>query len=230
MPTKAPRDVSHVLKDKHHHLWKTETHEQHDKNHKLLVLSVHFPINDEPKDKQILMAVLVSTVNNKSSESDIYDLCVRLCANGDDQIDDLEDSHSPVCLADSLRITVVLVAAFWSSLSSLDVVNSHQNTILTEEQISHIYPPPFYVEWFRSRHPAIKLPGSWLVKLVVQAMSALQGAKSAVKLWNERLNYNIDTFDIKLRASDYGSYIWYCDSDIIILDLSDNDIWSLLAI
>ena len=51
VPIKAPRNISHMLKDKHRHLWKTAIYEQCDKNYKLLVLLVPFPIYDVPKNK-----------------------------------------------------------------------------------------------------------------------------------------------------------------------------------
>ena len=90
VPIKAPGDVSHMIKDKHHHLWKAVMHDQHVNNHKLLALYVPFPIKDIPKDKKILRPVLVSTVKTRSSETEICYLCLRLCANGSDQTADLE--------------------------------------------------------------------------------------------------------------------------------------------
>ena len=90
VPTIAPRDVSHVLNDKHQHLWKIATCEQHDKNHKLLVLSIPFIIQDAPKDKFILRPVLESAVNTTVSEPDIYCLCTHPHANGANQKADLE--------------------------------------------------------------------------------------------------------------------------------------------
>ena len=51
VPIKAIRDISQMLKEKHRYLRKTAIYEQHDNNHKLLVLSVPFPIHDVPKNK-----------------------------------------------------------------------------------------------------------------------------------------------------------------------------------
>ena len=70
-------------------------HDQHDKDHKLLVLSIRFPINDVPKETKILRPVLVSTVQTKVLEPDIYDMHAHLCANGSDQTANLEGSYSP---------------------------------------------------------------------------------------------------------------------------------------
>ena len=173
------------------------------------MLSIPFPIHDVPKDKQMLRPVLVSTVKTSPSAPDICDLRIRLCANGADQTADLEESYSPVCLADSLRITIALAAAFGLSLSLIDVVNAYQNTMLNEEQMCYIYPPPFYVEWFRSRHPTIILPDTTKVRLVVQAMNALQGTKPAGKQWNDRLTCVLNALGIKQCASYYGVYTWY---------------------
>ena len=64
------------------------------------------------------------------SKPEIYNLRIRLCANGADQTVDLEESCSPACLADSLRITIALAAAFGLCLSLTDVVNAYQNTML----------------------------------------------------------------------------------------------------
>ena len=67
-------------------------------------------------------------------------------ANGVSKEADLEGSYSPVCLVDSLRITVVLAIAFGLSLSLIDVANAGQNTILIPEQMPHMHPLPFYLE------------------------------------------------------------------------------------
>ena len=69
-----------------------------------------------------------------------------MCANRASQDAKLEGLYLPVCLMDSLRITVTLAVAFSLNLSLIDIVNTYQNTILTKDQMSYIYPPPFYVE------------------------------------------------------------------------------------
>ena len=51
-----------------------------------------------------------------------------------------------MCLANSLRITIYLAAVFGLFLSLIDAVNAYQKTMLNEEQMHYIYPPPFYVE------------------------------------------------------------------------------------
>ena len=130
-----------------------------------MVLVVSFPITDASNKHQVLRPVLVSAVKTNPSEPDIWDLRIRLCANGATQSVDLEHSYSPVCVADSLRIAITITTAFNLSLSSLCVVNAYQNVILTEEQMACIHPPPFCIEWFRSRHQSIYLPQK--VKLVI---------------------------------------------------------------
>ena len=174
-----------MLKDKNHYLWKPATCEQHDKNNKLLSLCVSFSIHDVPKNKQMLRPFLVTTVKTTPSEPDIYDLRVQLCTNGSNQIVELEESCSPVCLADSLRITISLAAAFGLCLLLMHIVNACQKTTLSENQMSYIYPPPFYVELFRRRHPTIMLPDTTKVMLVVQAMIVLHGTKTAGKQLND---------------------------------------------
>ena len=81
----------------------------------------------------------MSTVKTTQFEPDIYDLRVRLCAIIAYQATDLEQSHSPVCLCGSLRITIALVAAFRLFLSLVDAVNSYQSNVLNEEQMSYIF-------------------------------------------------------------------------------------------
>ena len=78
--------------------------------------------------------------------------------------------------------------------------------------------------FFRSRNHTIKLPDTSLVKLAVQAMNALRGTKPVVKLWNNRLNCVLENICIKRCASDYGDCIWYYEGDIIILNLSTDEI------
>ena len=105
-----------------------------------------------------------------------------------------------------------------------DVVNAYQNTTLNEEQMSCIFPPPFCAELFRSRHPTIILPDTTKVRLVVQAMSALQGTKPAGKQWNDRLTCFLKTRGTKQCVSDYGVCAWCYDGDIVILNLSADNI------
>ena len=80
------------------------------------------------------------------TEPDMYDLRVELCVNGASQDSTLEDSYSPVCSINSLYITVTLATAFGLTFLLLDVVNAFQNTILSANQMSYMYPPPFYVK------------------------------------------------------------------------------------
>ena len=109
-----------------------------------------------------------------------------------------------MCQAHSLRITIALAAVFGLFVSLIDAVNSYQKTMLNEEQMHYIYPPPFYVEQFRSRHPTIILSDTTKVRLVVQAMNNLQGTKPAGKEWNDRLICVLQTLGIKQCTSDYG--------------------------
>ena len=101
---------------------------------------------------------LVTIVKIDPNKPNIYDLRVRLCANGALQELSLETLYSPVYLANSLHITIVLAAAFNLSLLLIDVVNTYQNTILMLEQMSYIYSLPFYIEWFHRRFPKVLLP------------------------------------------------------------------------
>ena len=146
-----------MRKYKQHHLWITSIYEHHDKNHELLVLSVPFPITDVPGNHQVMRPVLVSAVKTNPSEPYFHYPRIRLCANGENQPADLEDSYSPGCLADSLCITIAIDAGFNFPLSLLDFFNACQNAMLTKEEINCAYLPPFCVEWFRSRHPNIYL-------------------------------------------------------------------------
>ena len=81
-PIKAPRDIAHVLKDPNFHLLKNATHEQYDKNHKLLLLSAPFPIHQVPSNNKVLRPVLASTVKIDPAEPDLYDLRAQMHANG----------------------------------------------------------------------------------------------------------------------------------------------------
>ena len=61
----------------------------------------------------------------------MYDLRIRMCPNGMKQDSTLEDLYSPICLINSLRITMALAAAFHLILSLFDVINAYQNIILS---------------------------------------------------------------------------------------------------
>ena len=106
-------------------------------------------------------------------------------------------------MADSIQITIALEVAFGLILLSTDVVNECKNTILNEEQMPCTHSLTFCVEWFRSRCPTITLPDTKKNRLVVQVMSALQGAKPAGKQWNDRFSCDIKTLGTKLCASSY---------------------------
>ena len=56
---KAPRDIKQMLSCPHRHLWKSAIYEQYDKNHRLLLLSVPFSIDQLPEDSTVLKPVLV---------------------------------------------------------------------------------------------------------------------------------------------------------------------------
>ena len=55
-------------------------------------------------------------------------------------------------------------------------------------------------------------------------MNTIQGTKMAGKLWNDRLNAVLDTLEIKRCASDYGVYVWFYEGDLVLLNLSTDDI------
>ena len=61
------------------------------------------------------------------------------------------------------------------------------------------------------------------VRLVVEAMSALQGTKPADKQWNDRLTCVLETLGIKQRASDHRVCTWNHDRYIVLLNLSEDD-------
>ena len=100
------------------------THEQNDKNHKLLLLLVLFLIYQAPSDYKELYSIIALTVKTDLSEPDIYNLRVRIRINEASQEAELKDSYSPICLVDSLKIVVVLAAVFILSLSLIDAVNA----------------------------------------------------------------------------------------------------------
>ena len=92
----------------------------------------------------------MSTVKNTRSKPYIHDLRIHLCANGAEETADLEESCSPVCLADSLRITIALATSSRLCSSLADAVNAYQRTMLNEEQMSCIFPPPFLQNDFKA--------------------------------------------------------------------------------
>ena len=53
LPIKAPKDITHILKDKNFYLQKAVIYEQYDKNHKLLLLFNHFPVHHVPSEHQV---------------------------------------------------------------------------------------------------------------------------------------------------------------------------------
>ena len=98
-----------------------------------------------------------------------------------------------MCSVDSLSIVVALAVTFGLTFSLLDVVNTFQNIILHKEQIICIHLPPFYIEWFCSRYLSIMLLNN--MKLVMQDVSAIQGAKTAQNIWNDCLTVALEAFN-----------------------------------
>ena len=155
----------------------------------------------------------------KPSEPDTHDLIVRLCANGSNQIKEIKKSQSLAYLAESLCITMHLAADFHLFLSLMDAVDSCENDILREDQITYTY-PPFCIEWTRSRNPIMSAPNQSTTKLVVQDMSLFKGEKPIEKLWNDRLHGVLKALGIKRFASDHEVFIWYFYNEIVVLNLS----------
>ena len=60
--------------------------------------------------------------------------------------------------------------------------------------------------------------------MVVQALNAIQGAKTAGKLQNDRLNAVLEVLEIKRCTSDYGVCTRHCKGGIVILNPSTDDI------
>ena len=76
----------------------------------------------------------------------MHDLRIKIHANRTNQEAGINEFYSLVCLVESLQITVALAAAFRSQLSLIDVVNAHQNAILSPKQMSYVHLSLFYIK------------------------------------------------------------------------------------
>ena len=66
-------------------------------------------------------------------------------------------TYSPAFLGDSLRFTVVICTYFLLWMSVVGIVIFFQNTMICASDNFCMGLPPYYKEWFKLRHPNIKI-------------------------------------------------------------------------
>ena len=190
----------------------------------MFALSTPFPWEDLPPDTQVLRSLLSPQIKIDKFHKNIYDFRIRNCLDGVPSIARLADSYSYTLLDLSFRLILALSAEFNLWISKLDISNAFQNTIFERKDRTYCTLPPFYLEWFKSRFPAVLLPTE--KKLVLQTLTAIQGMRTAGKLFNDRLNDILSTTPLEMSrsASDYGMYAWEYEGDIVLVGVSTDDI------
>eukprot|EP00978_Attheya_sp_CCMP212_P013210 scaffold33172_cov29-Attheya_sp.AAC.2 len=146
----------------------------------------------------------------KNSEANLFSkpLPSRNAKRGIDYV----ESYAPVTTtACSIRIIVALAAGHTMTLAIADVKNAFQNTMIPVGERAHVTMPPYYLQWFRRKHPNIKITSleAEADKYCLQSMNAIQGTKSA---WNNILTNVLQVHKYKQNHIDHAVFI-YCSPD-----------------
>ena len=180
------------------HEWEQALYHQYDKNDAVHLVAQPTPIENVPKDRKVLPAVMSTKVKKKGQ--DLYQLVTRMCANGSKQQQgiDYEFSYSPTAGGASIRITLCLSASWRLTLAIIDVVNCFQSTLLPQEERLIITMPPLYKKWFQSKYPNVKWEESPSGKYVLELLNGLQGDKSIGRKWYKLLKRFLERFGFKM--------------------------------
>lgn len=147
-----------------------------------------------------------------------------MCVNGkEDALIKAIISYSPTCLGESLRFAAAISACFNLWVSAMDIVNCFQNTIRSLDDKTHMTLPPYYKEWFRLRHPHIKLP-KVLGKLVICLFNACQGNIDAGREWNKLLTKALGALNMHRPMRDLAAYCRKVDGCMAIINVSTDDL------
>ena len=180
--------------------------EHFDNNAVLGALSIPFPITDLPEGAQVLPSLLVPKMKRNEDHKDLYELKVRHCAHGGKQIVGYQNARVPVAKEESFRIFTSLCAYCLLIMLTFDVLNCFQNNINKVENRIFLALTPFYLEWFQYLYPNEKIPIG--VRLIIEALNALQGQKDSRNLWYYFLKEILIDIDIRRCNSDNGFFIY----------------------
>ena len=205
------------------HEWEQALYHQYDKNDNVHLVAQPTPIENVPKNRKVLPAVMSTKVKKKGQ--DLYQLVTRMCANGSKQQQgiDYEFSYSPTAGGASIRITLCLSASWRLTLAIIDVVNCFQSTLLPQEERLIITMPPLYKKWFQSKYPNVKWEESPSGKYVLELLNGLQGDKSIGRKWYKLLKRFLERFGFKMCLFEPSLFVYQKDGFFMILNTSTDD-------
>jgi hypothetical protein len=121
----------------------------YDKMQRLSIYSRPIPFQDLPDSVKVLNSVLATKI--KQIGEDLWELCVRHCADGSKQKrgEDFDYSFSPTASAGSVKGSISLAALNRIELALLDVENCFQTMLVPIEQQIVMSAPMFWLEWFQ---------------------------------------------------------------------------------
>jgi len=205
--------------------WKEAAFKAYDKMQKLAIYSRPIPFQDLPKGVKVLNSVLATKI--KQIGLDLWELCVRHCADGSKQKrgEDFDYSFSPTACAGSVKGSISLSALNRLELALLDVENCFQTMLVPIEQRIVMSAPMFWLEWFQSRYPSCKIDPSSNGKYYVQAFNGVQGMKSIGRIWYKFMYVMLTKFGFVRYHGDHALFFYQCKTsgDMMILDTSTDD-------
>ena len=193
-------------------------YEHCNKNANVALSSMPFPAKTLPPHTKIYKPVLAPSIKRKDDMPNCYDLRIRLCQNGkEDSIDKVNNSHSPTCLADSMRFTLTVSACF------SNIVNFFQNAIRDPKDKVCMCLPPYYLEWFNFTYPNTRVTLN-KGRLVVQLFNVCQGSTYAGRLLNQHFDRVLGKLGLNRSTWDLAVCARKVDGDLIILNVSTDDV------
>ena len=225
-PTKPPigRSVFECLDmPEYRKEWMMAVDKQYNKNQKQGMYSAPIPTQDLPEGITILSSLLSPTIKQRGV--DLWELCLRHCANGSKQKKgiDFDFSYSPTASAGSVKSTIAVAAMKNLILALLDVENCFQTTLVPKDRRIVMHAPPFWLDWYRRTFPECKIKESVDGKYYVQAFNGLQGQKDIGRVWYTFMHKMLIIFGFRRFPQDHALYHLERDNEMLIMDTSTDD-------
>lgn len=219
----TPSDVGKALKGPHRHHWIQGLFAQYDKNAKVHLFTKPIPVSSIPPEKKVLKSVISLKV--KPDGKNMWKFAPRHCANGAPQLQgiDFDESYAPVAGACPVRTQLAISASWNLIVGVIDVTNAFQNTILPPHKREYVTLPPYYLEWFKRRHPLITVDET-KGRLCIQACNGMQGTKPAGRNWNQALHAVLTTFGLQNVPAEQALYVLHTSDYLLIVSVSTDDL------
>ena len=223
----TPKHVTEFEKTGLKQKWMKSLFENYTKNAKTHTFTAPFPIEDAPKDVNILRSVVSHRV--KDLGNDTYDLYSRHCANRSTMVKglDYKESYAAIAVIDSCRIVIAIASRYGLIIFITDIKNAFQTTLLHPSERIYLHLPPYYLQWFNETYPTHRLPPAKTI-YILQSIHAVQGTKPAGRQWNDQITALFKTMGMKRNVTDNAVWVSIRGTDIAIL-ISETDDFMLLV-